>query len=95
VGCERERKPAVVLLEQARSVFRPLVYGGISYSRQRTVLEVGSFKATATEQKNIPVSPIVGGIVLVIGVALVYGVRGIVGRAWENLTVELQRKGAV
>jgi len=47
-----------------------LVYGGISYSRQRTVLEVGSFKATATEQKNIPLSPIVGGIVLVIGVVL-------------------------
>ena len=47
-----------------------LVYGGISYSRQRTVLEVGSFKATASEQKNIPLSPIVGGIALVTGVVL-------------------------
>jgi branched-chain amino acid transport system permease protein len=34
-------------------------------------------------------------IVLVIGVALVYGVRAVVGRAWESLTVELQKKGAV
>ena len=47
-----------------------LVYGGVSYNRQRTVLDVGSFKATATEQKNIPLSPIVGGIALLGGMAL-------------------------
>jgi len=47
-----------------------LVYGGISYNRQRTVLDVGPFKATATEQKNIPLSPIVGGIVLLSGILL-------------------------
>ena len=47
-----------------------LVYGGISYSRQRTVLDVGPFKATATEQKNIPLSPIVGGIALLSGIVL-------------------------
>ena len=45
-----------------------LVYGGISYNRERTVLDVGPFKATATEQKNIPLSPIVGGIALLGGV---------------------------
>jgi uncharacterized membrane protein YidH (DUF202 family) len=47
-----------------------LVYGGISYNRQRTVIDVGSFKATATEQKNVPLSPIVGGIALVGGIIL-------------------------
>ena len=47
-----------------------LVYGGISYSRQRTVLDVGPIKATATEQHNIPVSPIVGGIAIVSGLLL-------------------------
>ena len=47
-----------------------LVYGGISYNRQRTILDVGPFKATATEQKNVPLSPIVGGIVLLGGVLL-------------------------
>ena len=47
-----------------------LVYGGISYNRQRTVLDVGPFKATATEQKNIPLSPIVGGIALLGGIIL-------------------------
>jgi uncharacterized membrane protein YidH (DUF202 family) len=47
-----------------------LVYGGISYNRQRTVLDVGPFRATATEQKNVPLSPIVGGIVLLSGILL-------------------------
>jgi Na+-transporting methylmalonyl-CoA/oxaloacetate decarboxylase gamma subunit len=47
-----------------------LVYGGISYNRERTVLDVGPFKATATEQKNIPVSPIVGGVALLGGIIL-------------------------
>jgi hypothetical protein len=47
-----------------------LIYGGISYNRQRTVLDVGPFKATATEQKNVPLSPIVGGIVLLSGILL-------------------------
>ena len=47
-----------------------VIYGGVSYNRQRTVIDIGSFKATATEQKNIPLSPIVGGIALICGVAL-------------------------
>jgi hypothetical protein len=47
-----------------------LVYGGISYNREKTVLDVGPFTATATEQKNIPLSPIVGGIALIGGIVL-------------------------
>ena len=47
-----------------------LIYGGISYSREGAVLDVGPFKATATEQKNVPLSPIVGGIALLGGVLL-------------------------
>ena len=50
--------------------FLALVYGGITYNRERTVLDVGPFKATATEQHNVPFSPIVGGIVLLGGVLL-------------------------
>lgn len=47
-----------------------LVYGGISYNRERTIIDMGPFKATATEQKNVPFSPIVGGIVLLGGLLL-------------------------
>ena len=52
-----------------------LVYGGISYSRQKTIIDVGSFKATATEQKNIPLSPIVGGVALLGGILLLAAQR--------------------
>ena len=52
-----------------------LVYGGISYNRERTIVDVGPFKATATEHKNIPFSPIVGGIALLGGVLLLVAPR--------------------
>jgi hypothetical protein len=51
-----------------------LVYGGISYNRQHGD-QRGSFKATATEQKNIALSPIVGGIALIGGIALLMAPR--------------------
>jgi uncharacterized membrane protein YidH (DUF202 family) len=47
-----------------------LVYGGVSYNRQKTVLNVGPFTANVTEQKNIPLSPIAGAIALIGGIAL-------------------------
>ena len=47
-----------------------LVYGGISYSRQKTVIDLGPIKATATEQHHVPLSPIVGGIAIVAGLLL-------------------------
>jgi hypothetical protein len=49
-----------------------VVYGGISYNRERTVLDMGPIHATATEQRNIPISPIVGGIAIVGGLALLF-----------------------
>ena len=52
-----------------------LVYGGISYNRQRTVLDIGPFKATASEQKNIPLSPVVGAIALLGGIVLLVAPR--------------------
>jgi hypothetical protein len=52
-----------------------LAYGGFSFTRQKTVLEVGSFKATATEHRNIPLPPIVGGIAVLGGIALVLATR--------------------
>jgi len=48
------------------------VYGGISYSRQKTVLDMGPIKATATERHNIPLSPVAGGIAIVGGLLLLF-----------------------
>lgn len=52
-----------------------LVYGGIRYSRQKTIVDVGPFRATATEQRNIPIPPIAGGLALLGGVVLLVVTR--------------------
>lgn len=52
-----------------------LVYGGVTYNRERTVVDLGPIKATATEQRNIPFSPIVGGIAIVGGLVMLMSQR--------------------
>jgi hypothetical protein len=47
-----------------------LVYGFIGYDSQKTILEVGGLKATATEHRAIPWAPVVGAIAILGGVAL-------------------------
>jgi hypothetical protein len=50
-----------------------LAYQGITYTSRETVLEVGPIKASADKEKRIPLPPILGGIALVGGVALLLG----------------------
>jgi len=47
-----------------------LVYGGISYNKQKTLVDVGGIRATQTERHRIPLSPVVGGIALAGGILL-------------------------
>jgi hypothetical protein len=54
-----------------------LAYEGITYTRREKVLEVGPITATKEKKETIPLSPVVGGLALVGGVALlVFGPRG-------------------
>ncbi|MCF6157438.1 MAG: DUF3185 domain-containing protein [wastewater metagenome] len=48
-----------------------LVYEGITYTTKEKVLEVGPVEATAEKTRKIPVPPIVGGISLAGGIALI------------------------
>lgn len=48
-----------------------LLYGGINYNRNRTVLEIGSVSVSATERQRFPVPAVVGAVVLLGGVLLV------------------------
>ncbi len=48
-----------------------LIYGGIQYRKQRTVLQVGDLKATTTEKKELTIPPAAGVALLVVGVGLV------------------------
>jgi hypothetical protein len=47
-----------------------LVFQGVTYTRHKKVLQVGSFEATTEQHKTIPLPPIIGGVALVAGVAL-------------------------
>jgi uncharacterized membrane protein YidH (DUF202 family) len=47
-----------------------LVYGGIDYNKNRTVLKMGSVSVTATEHKTIPIPAVAGVVVLIGGGAL-------------------------
>jgi len=53
-----------------------LTYGGINYTREKKVIDIGPFEATTTEHERIPLPPVLGGIALVGGIALLaVGVR--------------------
>ena len=47
-----------------------LVFGGITYTRREKVLDIGPLQASTERQKTIPLSPLLGGLALVGGVAL-------------------------
>jgi len=47
-----------------------LLYGGINYNNNRTVLHMGNMEVSATEHRSIPVPVIAGVVVLIGGVAL-------------------------
>jgi len=53
-----------------------LAYGGIQYTHQEKVLDIGPIHATREEHEQIPLPPLLGGMALVGGVALlVIGAR--------------------
>ena len=47
-----------------------LTYQGITYTTQKKVVDVGPIHATKDEHKTIPLPPVLGGMALVAGVAL-------------------------
>ena len=48
-----------------------LAYQGITYTKREKILDVGPVQATADREKTIPVPPLVGGVALAGGIALV------------------------
>lgn len=48
-----------------------LVYQGITYTSRKKVVDIGPIQATTKTEKVIPLPPIVGGLALVAGIALI------------------------
>ena len=49
-----------------------LAYQGITYTTHKKVLDVGPIHATEEQHKTIPLPPILGGLALIGGVALLF-----------------------
>jgi uncharacterized membrane protein YidH (DUF202 family) len=47
-----------------------LVWGGISWTREETIVDLGPLEAQAETRETIPLPPVLGGIALVAGVVL-------------------------
>jgi hypothetical protein len=47
-----------------------LLWGGISWTRERTIVDIGPVEARAEERETIPLPPILGGIALAVGAIL-------------------------
>jgi hypothetical protein len=53
-----------------------LAYQGITYTTREKIIDLGPIKATADKERTIPLPPILGGLALAGGVALlVVGAR--------------------
>ena len=47
-----------------------LAWGGLTYTTQEKVVDIGPIRATRDETHNLPLPPIVGGVALIAGLAL-------------------------
>lgn len=48
-----------------------LAYQGITYTRQKHIADIGPIHAEKTEHTTIPISPVLGAIALIGGIALI------------------------
>lgn len=56
-----------------------LIYGGITYTSKKNVLDMGPIQVQVDDTKHIPVPPIAGGAALAVGIVLLF-----VGRKGTN-----------
>ena len=47
-----------------------LLYGGLTWTRKDTVVDAGPIEITADKHESLPIPPIAGGVLLVVGAVL-------------------------
>ncbi len=68
----RSRSAAVTLLAVALIAIGIIafVFEGITYTRSKTILDVGPLKAQVEEKRTIPLSPVLGALAIAGGITL-------------------------
>lgn len=46
------------------------VWGGFSWTEEKTIVDLGPIQATAQDRETIPITPVVSGLALVAGIVL-------------------------
>ena len=49
-----------------------LLMGGFSFTREDKVLDMGPLEATVERRERVPIPPVIGGLALAAGVALLF-----------------------
>jgi hypothetical protein len=52
-----------------------VAFGGFNYTKRREVVRAGPIEITTKEQQHVPISPIVGGVAILAGLALIIAVK--------------------
>jgi hypothetical protein len=47
-----------------------LLFGGVFWTDEKTIVDIGPVEARAQEREGVPISPIVGGVIAAAGVVL-------------------------
>jgi hypothetical protein len=47
-----------------------LAYGGFSYTRKEKIIDIGPIQATADKRETIPLPPVLGGLAVAGGIAM-------------------------
>lgn len=53
-----------------------VAYGGFSWTRQKTVLDVGPLEVKTDKRESLPIPPLVGAVCVVAGAALLLTRKG-------------------
>lgn len=48
-----------------------LVYQGVQYTTKEKIIDIGSIKVSADTKKTVPLPPVVGGVAIAAGIALI------------------------
>ncbi len=56
--------------------FAALLVGGVPYRKTENVAEIGTLKMQVTQKKEFVIPPVVGGIAIAVGVAMLFARRG-------------------
>ena len=48
-----------------------LAYGGVSWTRKKTVIDAGPVQVTTDKHERVPIPPIAGGAALIAGLVLI------------------------